>query len=342
VTDWNEAQGPPPSPPGSLPGHGGPRTSPPPPPVVAPAPGPGAPPPGYGGRPPANGGPPPGYGPGGYGGPPPGYGGPGPWGAGGPGPWGAGGPVGQSPVPTVVRHVPSRGLVVGLCGLAALLVSIFALPWITEGGEDVTFHDLRDIFNPDEGAATGPGGGLLAPSAGSAGSGLDSPLTPSPAPGGAPPTTYLVPEPGQVPQTIPVPETAYVPTSDERLKTLEEYTDWTWALVLYFTTVGVVFSTWLVPRERALRMITGFLTGACVGLLVNLADKDGSNAPRIVSTLAALYGAVVHLQALWYLFWDVEGSPSPSVGVWLGLAGLIAVVVACVMGTRREVVPQYS
>jgi hypothetical protein len=219
--------------------------------------------------------------------------------------------------------VPGRGLVVGLCGLAALLLSLFALPWVTEGGDDITFKDIRDSFHPDDRSATVPGGGL------------DS--------GGVPPTTYLVPESDPLPQTVPVPETVYVPpSSDQRLETLQEYTDWTWALVVYFAAAAVVFSTWIVPTGRGLRTLTGFLTVPCLGMIVNLVDKDGSNAPRVVSVLAALYASLVHGQALWYLFWDVENSPSPAVGVWLGVAGLIAVIVACVMGTRREVVPQYS
>src|SRR5262249_48039883 len=123
-----------------------------------------------------------------------------------------------------------------------------------------------------------------------------------------------------------------------RLEDLEQYTDWSWLMVIYLATSGVIFSTWIVPTDRAGRVLTGFLTSACLGL-VNLADKDGSTAPRVLGTLSALYALVVQLQAFWYLFWDVENSPDPAIGALLGLGGTVAVVVACIIGTRRELVP---
>jgi hypothetical protein len=76
-----------------------------------------------------------------------------------------------------LRHRPGRGLVVGVCGLAALLLSFFALPWISEGGDELTFKDLRDIFNPDE-QATSAGQDVGVPSEGPA-AGIDPQLAPS-------------------------------------------------------------------------------------------------------------------------------------------------------------------
>jgi hypothetical protein len=235
------------------------------------------------------------------------------------------------------RHRPGRGLVLGLCGLGALLLSFFGLPWISEGGEDLTFKDLREIFNPDEQAIAD--GGEATPSDDATVPGLDPQLSPS--------TTYLdlptVTVPGNIPPIPPeTPEViqAAMP-SDNRLEDLEQYTDWSWLLVIYLATTSVIFSTWIVPTDRSGRVLTGFLTSACLGL-VNLLDKDGSSAPRVLCTLSALWAAGIQLQAFWYLYWDVENSPDPAYGALLGLAGALAVVVACIMGTRREFVPQQA
>lgn len=76
-------------------------------------------------------------GPPGVGGPPPGYGVPG-WGAPPQPPARAAGPV--------VRHRPGVGLVVGMLGFLLTVLSYVALPWISEGGEDVSLFDIRDQF----------------------------------------------------------------------------------------------------------------------------------------------------------------------------------------------------
>jgi hypothetical protein len=245
-----------------------------------------------------------------------------------------------------VIHSPGKGLVIGLCGIAALLASFFTLPWISENGEDVTFKDLRDMFHPDEDAnAVGPNATVTVPGTGSASS-QDPPLSPSTTFVDPATVTTSPPPPGQDPTlntvtpplpTVPTPQSVNM-SSDNRLDDLEQFTDWSWLLVLYLTVTAVLFSTWIVPTDRGSRVVTGFLTSACLGL-VNLADKNGTSAPRILSTLSALYALAIQLQACWYLFWDLEGSPDPAIGALSGIAGAGAVVVACIIGTERRYIP---
>ena len=65
-----------------------------------------------------------------------------------PAPWGYGRPpYGGAVGPALVRHRPGAGLVLGLIGLALLLASLTALPWISSGGEDATFSDIRDALD---------------------------------------------------------------------------------------------------------------------------------------------------------------------------------------------------
>ena len=46
----------------------------------------------------------------------------------------------------------------------------------------------------------------------------------------------------------------------------------------------------------------------------------------------------VHTYALSILF-GADDSPDPAIGVWAGVAGLLAPVVGCLVGTRTEQVP---
>ena len=91
---------------------------------------------GYGmGRSPA-----PGYPSGGYP-PPPGYGNGGPGGAHAAHAAGAGA--------SAQKFRPGAGLVVGILGLVALVLSFTALPWATGGGEEASFQDIRDAVTSD-------------------------------------------------------------------------------------------------------------------------------------------------------------------------------------------------
>jgi hypothetical protein len=292
-----------------------------------PPPEPGRPAPGYGGGYPQPGfGPPqgPGYGPAvGYGG------------------------YSSTGVPMKLKHSPGRGLVIGLCGIAALLLSYFATPWISEGGEDVTFEDMREALNPDESSATtfDPNTTVTVPDLGQVPGGgqvtvpttFVDPNAPQPSvPTGQTPTFNTV-----TPPSLPVVQT---PTgssgSDTGRDSLEQYTDWGWLLVLYMAIAGVVFSALLVPRDRTARFLTGTLTSVCLGW-VNFFDKEGASAPRVLSGLGATYGLLIVVLNAWYLYWDKPNSPDPALGAWLSIAGAIAVLAGCIIGTKREWVPEY-
>jgi hypothetical protein len=102
---------------------------------------------------------------------------------------------------------------------------------------------------------------------------------------------------------------------------------------------GVVFACRLVPRDRVGRFVTGTLTVPCLGW-VNLVDREGSSAPRVLSTPAAAFVVLLVVGNAHNMFWDKTGSPDPAIGAWLGVAGSIAVLAACIIGTKREWVPE--
>lgn len=193
-------------------------------------------------------------------------------------------------VPLRLQHSPGKGLAIGLAGILALLLSYFALPWISEGGQDVMFEDIRQAFHPEESSTATIDAGAA--------------------------------------------------SSDDDTDELEAYTDWGWTTVLYLSIAGVVFAAWLVPRDRVGRLVTGTLTIPCLGW-VNLFDREGASAPRVLSTLGAAFVVLEVVGNAYNIFWDGSGAPDPAIGAWLGVAGSIAVLVACVIGTEREWVPDH-
>ena len=249
-------------------------------------------------------------------------------------------------VPMRLKQSPGKGLVIGLCGIAALLLSYFATPWVSVGGEDVTFTDIREAFHPDESSAStvDPNATVTVPEIGDVGSGDPlSPATTSIDPNAQLPTTTV---PGQTPLntvTPPLPPVVQAPTPavSSHQENLEQYTDWGWRLVLLVSMTAVVFSAWLVPRDRIARFLTGTLTVPCLGW-VNFFDKEGASAPRVLGTLAALYVVLGVAGNAYYLFWEQEAAPDPAYGALLGIAGAFAVLVSCIIGTMREWVPEYS
>lgn len=295
--------------------------------------------PGFGSPPGPAVGPAPGYGPGagsppqgpGYG-PPPGYG----PGAGfapqGPGHWPSPG-FGGYGSRTELRHRPGAGLAIGLVGVALLLLSYVALPWASGGGVDADFSDIRDMYSSStEYRPTGVGD-----SRGEGGGPTEVPMPPV-----APPTVGLrqqEPVPPPPPTPVPGPGTGptAVPVTGED-EFMELYVEVFWYGILAMTVVAVVFATWLVPRSRGLRIVIGFLVGGLLGLVINAVDEQGKVAPRLTGAMIAVLCLGVHGYALSILFGD-DYSPDPAIGVWTGVAGLIAVLVGCVVGTRTEQVP---
>ena len=71
-----------------------------------------------------------------------------------------GGPgMGFGVVVAEVRHRPGAGAVVGALGLLLVLMSLFGLPWVSEGGQDVSFPDIREIYDGLPRSVPGPAGG---------------------------------------------------------------------------------------------------------------------------------------------------------------------------------------
>jgi hypothetical protein len=255
-------------------------------------------------------------------------------------------------VPMRLKQSPGTGAIVGLVGIAFLLLSYFALPWISQGGESVSFTDMREAFHPDESSATVPGTGDLG--TGTVGSGApttfpapDTTLPPDGS-GGLPPlNTVTIPElPGVDPNdpnatATPTPAPSGSFGDSGAYTDLKQYTGWGWVLQLYLAAVSVGFAALLVPRDRVARFVTGTLTVPCLGW-VNFFDREGSSAPRVLSGLASVYGLAIVLVNAYHLYWEEPHSPDPGIGAWLAIVGAIAVFVACIIGAKREWVPEYS
>jgi hypothetical protein len=116
---------------------------------------------------------------------------------------------------------------------------------------------------------------------------------------------------------------------------LELFADVGWIAVLVLAGLAVLFSTLIVPSSFAGRLFTGFLQAALLGLLINAADREGTSAPRVTGALVTLVAAGGFGAALYQLFGD-DGAPTPAYGVWAGVGGLAAVLLGCLLGTRRR------
>jgi hypothetical protein len=241
-------------------------------------------------------------------------------------------------VPMRLKHSPGPGLIVGLFGVAALLLSYFALPWISEGGQDVSFKDIREAFHPDESSATALDPGMTVTTS------LEPSLTVPTTDPGLPPlntVTPPLPAPGDTGDLGQVVTPTVTPAYDGAANELEAYTDWGWTTVLYLSIAAVVSATLLVPRDRAGRLVTGTLTVPCLGW-VNLFDREGSSAPRVLAGLASIFVVLEVIGNAHNLFWDKPGSPDPAIGAWLGVVGSVAVLAASIMGTKRTWVPDHG
>ena len=112
------------------------------------------------------------------------------------------------------------------------------------------------------------------------------------------------------------------------------FVEYLWVVVLAVAAMAVLFTTLWVPRSRGGRMAAGLLVSGPVGFLANAVDKAGSVGPRVAGVAgtvaaAALYGAAV------FAIFGREPAPEPALGVWVGEAGLAAVLMACLIGARR-------
>jgi hypothetical protein len=88
-------------------------------------------------------------------------------------------------------------------------------------------------------------------------------------------------------------------------------------------------------RSRYLEMYTDWIWIALVGA-VGLATVLGSllGLRGLASTLVVLAG-VAHGAALWVVF-SGSGAPSPGIGVWVGVGGLLGVLAGIIAGPKRS------
>jgi hypothetical protein len=240
-------------------------------------------------------------------------------------------PPGAAGQPTVLRHRPGAGLVIGLVGLVAFLASVTFLPWVSGRGEDVTFGDIREVFDQVDDLGVGVSDTTTATT-------LPPDLT-------LPPEASVPADDSLGPVVSPfddlgTPVSPSAPIGNDEFDFMEFYAKGLWILVAVMAVLAVVFSTAFVPRSRGARAVTGFLLAGMLGLAVALADDEGSVGPRVCGALVTLLCLGAHGFALIELFGD-EFAPDPAYGVWAGVGGLVAVLVGCVMGTRTERVPAH-
>jgi hypothetical protein len=251
-----------------------------------------------------------------------------------------------------VRHRAGVGLVLGAVGVLALVLSLTALPWVSAGGDEATFSDIRDAFDAldDFGGVGGtpdPPDVTVPPVDGSlpGGGSMGDPVSPVPPPGvrrqeppvGVPVTPPGAPDPG-VPVSPGDIEPGPPPPAGLDSEYLEAYVMAVWLVVVAMAALAVVFATWVVPRSRGGRMATGFLMAGVLGLAVNAVDGEGTVGPRVAGALVLLLCLGAHGAAVYDLFGE-DLAPDPAWGVWVGIGGLVLALLGCVMGTRTERVP---
>ena len=94
---------------------------------------------------------------------------------------------------------------------------------------------------------------------------------------------------------------------------LELYTDVLWLVLAGAVALAVLFSTILSPRSFALSLLLGF---------------------RRLSGAVTVLAGMAHGAALWIVFTGA-GAPTPAPGVWVGVGGLAAVLLACIVGPKK-------
>jgi hypothetical protein len=194
------------------------------------------------------------------------------------------------------------GALLGVAGVTCLLLALMVLPWFEVEGEDVTRSDLQAALAIPEADADD-----VVPDA--------SDAVPTSLPSG-------VPSPGEVGEVgdaveqqarDAVSEAATAAIDEGRRRYLELYTDTLWMAVAGAAAGAVLFSTILTPRSRLLSLMLGM---------------------RVIAGIAVVAAAAAHGVALWVVFGG-DGAPEPATGVWLGIGGLGAVLLAAIVGPKR-------
>jgi hypothetical protein len=190
-----------------------------------------------------------------------------------------------------VVHRVGVGAVVAVIGLCLFTLSLFALPWISQGGEEAT---LADIGRSLEVGADRDGPGSW------------------------------------------------------KVDYLQDYADSLALRVVIMLVVAVTFSTLVVPRSRLLRVVVGsvaawaalpnvsmiLISVGLLGLVVSLVDRDGTGGPKAAAALVTVGVGATHGFALHLALDETTPAPEPASGVWIGLAGLVAVFAGVLIGPR--------
>ncbi|HMG40225.1 MAG TPA: hypothetical protein VK611_02815 [Acidimicrobiales bacterium] len=191
------------------------------------------------------------------------------------------------------------GTLVGVVGFGCFLAALLVLPWFEAGGEDVTLSDIRSAFTVPE---TQPEDIL--------------PDDGEPAP---PAADGQVPSPDAVQDAVEdaardaAAEAAAQVIDTGKARYLELYVDRLWPIAAVGVGLAVLFSTILSPKSFALSLLLGF---------------------RRLSGMVVVLAGIAHGAALWIMFTGT-GAPDPSPGVWVGVVGLGAVLVGCILGPKH-------
>jgi hypothetical protein len=191
------------------------------------------------------------------------------------------------------------GTLFGVAGLVCFVLALMVLPWFRAGGFEVTLSDIRTGFTvPETQPEDIPGAG-------------DGASTTQP---------EGIPSPDQVGDTVEqevrgtAAEAAANAIDAGKARYLELYAETLWVIAAVGVALAVLFSTILTPRSFALSLLLGF---------------------RRLSGFVTILAGAAHGAALWIVFTG-DGAPNPSFGVWLGIGGLAAVLIGCILGPKRS------
>jgi len=118
---------------------------------------------------------------------------------------------------------------------------------------------------------------------------------------------------------------------------VELYAEGLWVATLAMAVLAAIVATLWVPSSQAARVVLGTVSGGVLGAVIMAVDKKGNVGPRLCGALVALVAATIHIMAITQIFDGID--VSPAYGVWVGIAGLVAIVVGCAIGTRSEQPP---
>jgi len=134
-----------------------------------------------------------------------------------------------------------------------------------------------------------------------------------------------------------------------KVEYLQDYADQLAVRVVIMLVVAVTFSTLVAPRSRVLQAMAGsvaawaalpdvpmiLITFGLLGLLVTVLDRDGTWGPKAAAALVTLGVGATHGMALHLALDEPTPAPDAAPGVWIGLAGLAAVLVGILIEPGR-------